>query len=97
MITGRYGGSHSTLLDEEGEEEEQPHFGDNDEEEDLDNEAAENCNEEAETEGADKFYNWQWDDNTEADKASADNETNNAQNVDMSSDEIGRASCRERV
>jgi hypothetical protein len=67
MITGRYASSQSMLLDVEEEEEDHPvQFGDTDEEEHDDQTGIHNENAHADSE--DKFYNWQFDDNSYKDE-----------------------------
>ncbi|KAK1687069.1 hypothetical protein QYE76_047917 [Lolium multiflorum] len=69
MITGRYASSQSMLLDVEEEEEEEYHpvqFGDTDEEEHDDQTGFHNEN--AHDDSKDKFYNWQFDDNSYKDE-----------------------------
>jgi hypothetical protein len=67
MITGRYASSQSMLLDVEEEEEDHPvQFGDTDEEEHDDQTCFHNDN--AHDDSEDKFYNWQFDDNSYKDE-----------------------------
>uniref|UniRef100_A0ACD6A5I4 Uncharacterized protein n=1 Tax=Avena sativa TaxID=4498 RepID=A0ACD6A5I4_AVESA len=95
MITGRDGSSQTLLLDEDGEPEQQPKFGDNDEVEEDEQEQNDNYeqqpqfrdNDAVEDNDADRFYNWQWDDdNGQHNNESASKNTNNQESVINSDD-----------
>src|SRR4051812_29281548 len=96
MITGRDGSSQTMLLDEDGEQEQQPQFGDHDEldedeQEQQDNDEQQNKftdNDAVHDNETDRFYNWQWDDDYgQHSNQSPNKETNNAETLNISYDD----------